>query len=144
VIPGGRTVDIAAWVADLLPTFLDFAGLPLPADRPLDGVSLRPLLLGEGERPATDFHFGTDKITAIRSGDWKLVLPAQPRFIRFGGAVPMLFYLRDDPGEQTDLAAKYPDRAAGLQARLAAFETAAAAEASRRLARSTAPANESE
>ena len=34
---------------DLLPTLADMADVPLIGDKPLDGVSLRPLLTGESE-----------------------------------------------------------------------------------------------
>ncbi len=45
VIRTPRTASLAAVTSDILPTVLDLLGLPLP-DRPIDGVSLKPLLLG--------------------------------------------------------------------------------------------------
>ncbi|MDA2939214.1 sulfatase-like hydrolase/transferase [Acidobacteria bacterium AH-259-A15] len=47
-----RVTDVNAVTSDMLPTLCDMAGLPLP-DRPLDGVSLKPLIDGEmTERPS--------------------------------------------------------------------------------------------
>jgi len=41
-----RSTDMPAGTVDLFPTFLDLAGVPRPTDRPLDGISLVPLLDG--------------------------------------------------------------------------------------------------
>lgn len=41
-----HTTDVPASTVDLFPTFLELAGVPLPRDRPLDGISLVPLLDG--------------------------------------------------------------------------------------------------
>ena len=45
---------------DLLPTFLDLAGVSVPGDRPLDGVSLAPLMKGNTEprtKPLGFWHY---------------------------------------------------------------------------------------
>jgi arylsulfatase A-like enzyme len=50
-IPKPRTTDVNAVTSDMLPTLCDLAGQPLP-ERPLDGVSLKPLFEGGmRERP---------------------------------------------------------------------------------------------
>ena len=36
-------------LSDIFPTLMDFAGAPLPDDRPIDGVSLKPFLTGAAE-----------------------------------------------------------------------------------------------
>ena len=47
-----RTSEVNAVTSDMLPTLCDLLGLPLP-DRPLDGISLKPLLEGDmTERPS--------------------------------------------------------------------------------------------
>ena len=43
--PGTKVTPIAGAI-DLLPTLAELAGMPLRSDKPLDGVSLVPLLLG--------------------------------------------------------------------------------------------------
>ena len=45
VKPGTKVTPIAAAI-DLLPTLADMAGVPVAGGKPLDGVSLEPLLLG--------------------------------------------------------------------------------------------------
>jgi arylsulfatase A-like enzyme len=49
-VPAGRVVDEPVSIVDVLPTLMDYAGLP--ADDTLDGTSLRPLIDG-GQRGAT-------------------------------------------------------------------------------------------
>jgi arylsulfatase A-like enzyme len=52
--------DMPASTVDLFPTFLDIAGVEIPDDRPLDGISLVPLLNGEmGTRsqPLGFYHY---------------------------------------------------------------------------------------
>jgi len=45
-IPAGRMTPMNAVTSDILPTLCDLAGRPLP-ERPIDGVSLEPLIHGE-------------------------------------------------------------------------------------------------
>lgn len=52
-----RTSDVVAGSVDLFPTFIDLAGADLPTDRPLDGVSLLPLLRGEMDRRGSPLGF---------------------------------------------------------------------------------------
>jgi arylsulfatase A-like enzyme len=50
-IPLPRVSDVNTVTSDILPTICEVAGLPVP-DRPLDGISLKPLIEGEmTERP---------------------------------------------------------------------------------------------
>ena len=63
---------------DLLPTFARLAGAEVPADRPIDGKDIAPLLLGDAgaKSPQEAYYFyGGDELHALRSGDWKLHLP---------------------------------------------------------------------
>jgi arylsulfatase A-like enzyme len=50
-------------------------------------------------------------VSAVRSGDWKLLEYFPDNHVE-------LYCLRDDPGEQHDLAATQPERAAQLRTRL--------------------------
>lgn len=108
-IPGGQRIEQPAWIADLLPTFLEMAGITLPSDRDYDGLSLKSLLTGQsaslGERM---LGFGGDTLTALRSGDWKLVLPSQPWFVQVDSQQPMLYNLAADIGEAHNLASDEP------------------------------------
>jgi len=93
---------------DVLPTALAAAGLPAPADKPLDGINLIPILRGETPAPTRKLFWasGSDEgWWAIRSGDWKLV--AQKAKVE-------LFDLSKDVSEKTDLAKTMPDKLAEL------------------------------
>ncbi|MCP5110046.1 MAG: sulfatase-like hydrolase/transferase, partial [bacterium] len=46
-VPGGAVSGEVATTMDLLPTFIDLAGAQLPADRVIDGKSIRGLMTGE-------------------------------------------------------------------------------------------------
>ncbi|MCR4411571.1 MAG: sulfatase [Thermoguttaceae bacterium] len=114
---------------DLFPTLLDLSGAPAPENQPLDGLSLVPLFDGGGSarlgRDAIYWHFPgylgsgpniwrTTPAGAIRVGDYKLI-----EFFEDGRRE--LYNLRDDPGQQRDLAKEQPERARDLHAKLAAW-----------------------
>jgi arylsulfatase A-like enzyme len=129
VIPAGRRTSDPAWIADLMPTFLDFAGIPLPKDRDYDGVSIKPLLTGAGKRPGpAEFTFGSSSFTAFRQDNWKLVLPSQPGFFIGRSKETQLFDLSVDIGETNDLAKKHPEIVARLEKRLAELAASASAD----------------
>lgn len=94
---------------DWFPTLIALAGEKIPNDRIIDGKNLTDLLL-KNEKPATkDFcyiHYG--KIEAYRSGDYKIIMPKPLKKGNFWVEdVPahdtLLFNLKNDPGEKTDL-----------------------------------------
>jgi len=114
---------------DLYPTLLAVAGASPPPDYPLDGVNYLPALTIGGKtglrREAIFWHFPgylgagagawrTTPAGAIRSGDWKL-----QEYFEDGRLE--LYNLRTDLGQTNNLAAKLPDTARELQARLAAW-----------------------
>mgnify|MGYP001210811428 FL=1 len=124
---GGLRVPLVAWggplVArgtsavpvigmDLLPTLLGLAGCaPLATS---DGLDLAPLLRGERgpAREALYFHFPHQSFqSALRAGDEKLVHGWREERAE-------LYDLATDPGEQHDLAAERPARAAELEREL--------------------------
>lgn len=109
-IEGGRVVDTPVIQLDVLPTMLAACQSSPISDAPLDGVNLLPLL-ENGDSSLDDralyFRFGVQH--AVRQGDWKLVKASLDM-------EPMLVNLRDDPGEQTDLTSRYPEKKAELTA----------------------------
>ncbi|MBM3877342.1 MAG: sulfatase [Verrucomicrobia bacterium] len=76
-VPAGRVSD-APWMSiDWLPTLAELAGGKPPVLR-IDGVSAKPLLLGEpGAKPPHEalFFYAGDELHAVRSGEWKLHFP---------------------------------------------------------------------
>jgi arylsulfatase A-like enzyme len=126
VTPPGTTCNEPVLCTDFLPTIRELCGLsatnqPAPL-QPLDGLSLVPLLRHPDSslpREALFFHyphyyFTTTPVSAVRSGDWKLLEYFQDPHVE-------LYCLRDDPGEKHDLAAAQPERATQLRERLHAW-----------------------
>ena len=103
---------------DVYPTLLELAGVPMPEGKPLDGISLVPLLLGKTSSWPQRTLFD---ITG-RGGKDGTPIPEYPGTARtethrwvHDGKQAMLFDLRNDPGERTNLAAKQPALAAELE-----------------------------
>ncbi|OHE81669.1 MAG: hypothetical protein A2107_03440 [Verrucomicrobia bacterium GWF2_62_7] len=121
VTPAGTTCAEPVILTDLFQTLLNAAGLP-PATNATDGVDLTPLLRNPAaslDRDALFFHYPhyyatTTPVSAIRTRDWKLLEYFEDNHVE-------LYNLRNDPGEQCDLAAQTPDKAAGLRQRLHAW-----------------------
>jgi arylsulfatase A-like enzyme len=109
-IPAGRRVPQIAGAIDLLPTFADLAGVPLTGKKPLDGRSLKPLLLGEGAdwAPRRIFTMHNRRVT-VRTQQYRLD-PA--------GA---LYDMEADPMQDRDISAERPAAAAELRAAAAAW-----------------------
>jgi len=95
----GVVVNEPVTLADVAPTVLDLAGLPVPEG--LDGISLRealhagkaPLRLLYFETFAGSLAFGWSPIEGVRRGKWKLIR----------GRDTELYDLDADPGETNDL-----------------------------------------
>ena len=101
---------------DFYPTILE--AVRARPDRPFDGQSLVPLLLGgEVEPRPLYWHYphysnqGGFPGAAVRVGDWKLIE-------RFEDGRVQLFHLASDPGERDDLAARQPERVNEMRAHL--------------------------
>ena len=117
----------AAMNIDILPTILDFAGVSTSSEMPPDGRSLRGMLTkGEGTPHDYLYLFNNDRIAAVRSGKWKLVVET---FYRTG--VPsfdnpssyyaphgLLFDLEKDPTETYSFTREYPEVAEKLHTHL--------------------------
>ncbi len=121
----GSVCDTPVISMDVFPTVLEMTGLKKSARGPVDGLSLVPLLRQSGKlkRDTLFWHYphyqhyqlgGTTPYGAIRAGDFKLL-----EF--FDDMRVELYNLRDDLGEQRNLAAEMPDKAAELRKRLHAW-----------------------
>ncbi|WP_254509019.1 sulfatase family protein [Anatilimnocola floriformis] len=110
-LPAGKVYDHPVITLDVLPTALELAGAPSPAD--LDGVNLLPFLREEAKTLPHDslyWRFGPQK--AVRRGQWKLVDWRDHDAKKNSGW--QLFDLSSDVGEQTDQAEKEPELVAQL------------------------------
>ncbi len=95
-IEAGSETNQLAITLDIMPTLLDFAGVKPSDDRPLDGVSLRPVFNGAA-LPERTLFWEYRKASAVRRKDWKLV--------KIGNKPAQLFHLAEDIAEKTDVAA---------------------------------------
>ena len=118
--PAGSVCEAPVVTQDILPTVLELCHVPAIDDRPLDGVSLVPVLRDPSaslDRETLFWHYphygnqGGAPSGAVRDGDWKLVEWFED------GSVE-LFDLATDPGEATNLAEVRPEVADRLRARL--------------------------
>lgn len=109
--PGSINNEVAH-VMDVMPTFLELAGIQPPAGTfkgrevaALQGVSMLPMLQDKAmpERAIGWELFGRK---ALRKGDWKILNMSVP----YGTAGWQLYNLADDPTETTDLATSQPEK----------------------------------
>jgi arylsulfatase A len=124
-IAAGKTSPYYWNFADFLPTAADVADAKAPAG--IDGFSVLPTLLGKKQKPHESLYWelprydGKTKefrkenpMAAMRRGTMKLVRPKPDAAVE-------LYDLAADRGEKTDLAAKMPDVAAGMEKQLSAM-----------------------
>ena len=126
--PAGLAVGELARTVDVLPTVLDYAGIPF--EEGLDGRSLRDLIEGSGGAPRVAYadqingydlnatmvkkHPEAAFLYGLVDGEWKLVYrPHMPERSE-------LFHLASDPREETNLFEERPEVAQRLLAELAA------------------------
>lgn len=127
-IPAGSESDELLSTMDLMPTFASVAGAT-PPDAEIDGTDATDFLTGKSETSPRDeyLYYSGCLLTGVRSGSWKLVLPRvdSPNGLGWWGrmieAVPqtLLFDLKADPGETTNVAADHPEVVAALMKRIA-------------------------
>ena len=124
--------DIPVNGIDFMPTFAAMAGIELPAQQPVDGISILPILKGEevGRNRPMYFHFplylgggGSDAVlpaykgpdnywravpsTTIIQNDWKLIY-----YYEYDDYE--LYNLKNDIGEKHDLSKENPEMAKKL------------------------------
>jgi len=98
----GITSDATAMTFDLLPTFLQIAGLGSERDLEFDGVDLSDHLLNQGQLPDRTLFWKMDDEIAVREGPWKLV--------QLGNLPAELYNLKDDRSETVNLVSKNPQK----------------------------------
>ena len=140
VIAPGRVEDAPVHVTDFLPTLLAAAGATAPADHPVDGRDLGPLLRGGTVAPRPiftyaplyDLAWGATPSAAVREGDWKLIESFGDWFDDAGvyheGRHVELYNLRADLGETRNLAEAEASRSARLSGQLHTWIRAMGAE----------------
>ncbi len=128
-IPAGTVCDSLTGTIDVLPTIAAITGTPLPKDKKIDGMDVSGLWKGTvGQSPRNEFvHYtSVGKLEGLRHGDWKiLVKQPRPRQNQQGGTSSpqiMLFNLKNDVGEQNNLADQHPEIVQKLRNRMASLD----------------------
>ncbi len=128
-IPAGKTVSEPVQSVDWYPTLLKLAGGSIDQKLPLDGMDIWPVLTAGAKTPHEALLLCGTRMdrTAIRMGDWKLLLSASEKDAEeasddeaASGKVE-LYNLADDLGEKNDLAKANPDKVKELRSRLDAW-----------------------
>jgi arylsulfatase A-like enzyme len=127
-VKAGSSCNVPGIHVDIYPTLLELAGGKKPENYILDGESLVPLFKDGNaklKREAIYQHFPgylgagentwrTTPVGLIQAGDWKLM-----EFFEDGRME--LYNLKDDIGEQNNLAAKHPEKVKELHAKMIAW-----------------------
>jgi arylsulfatase A-like enzyme len=120
VIKPGTVSHEPVTSVDYFPTICQAAGVPLPRDRDIDGVSLLGHLKSNGiqklNRDTLFWHFPHYRgnimpYSIIREGNWKLIK-------RYEGKTFELYNLKGDLSESNDLSEVLPAKARQLDAKL--------------------------
>ena len=116
----GSVCETPVISTDFLPTFVEAAGIRLPEEQVVDGVSLVPLLKGQAGLNRDqlfvyfpDYHHNFPAM-AVRDGDYKLIESSEDGHLE-------LYNLADDVEEKHNLAAAMRDKAAELKTALHAW-----------------------
>jgi arylsulfatase A-like enzyme len=130
LVQEGTVIDTPVAGFDLLPTFLELAGVAAPESYTLDGESLQPLLTGDGALKRQELYWHcpiyleggkhdwrTTPGAAMRCGDWKLI-----EYFEDGRLE--LYHLAEDIGETNNLAEDQPERVQELHGRMVSWREA--------------------
>lgn len=105
VIKQPRATNFTAGTVDLFPTIADIVGLPEEAMlKPIDGISLKPLLMGDVKRREQPLMFRHQGRAAMIDHPYKLISP------NFKSGKFELYNLETDPKETKDLAGAQPEQ----------------------------------
>ena len=81
VIKAATVVEALAMNTDFVPTVFDCCGITPPAEMPLDGVSMLPLLKGTGREIHKELFFEFGYARAVLAGKWKYIALRYPRWL---------------------------------------------------------------
>lgn len=117
-MPEKRVIDAQVRTVDIAPTVLAFLGLS--ANQDAQGQSLLPLLEGEtddphlfayGESVSAHDSFGYARLRTCRADGWKYI----------HAPTPELYDIGNDPGEEVNLADRYPEHVESMREQLEAL-----------------------
>ncbi len=130
IVTPGSTCSEPVTSVDFFPTFMEIAGVEDQAKKPIDGVSLLPLLEQKGRlnRPAIYWHYphyhssSIGPCGAVRAGDYKLIEWFDESICGPGNEFE-LYNLKKDIGEQNNLTKQMPGKVEQLKKMLSDWRT---------------------
>lgn len=118
-LKAGKVVKQISGAIDLLPTLTELAQIKTDLDNPLDGVSLKPLLMGDNSEWPDRLIYSHWRRTSVRSQNFRLDSKGN------------LFDMENDPAQMVDVSKKNPAVAAKLLKAKADWEKNVLSELSR-------------
>jgi len=100
VLKAGTNSNMVVDGTDLLPTFCELAGAPIPLG--IDGVSIAPTLLGTGHQRHRDFIIH-------EAGNGQSIIRGKYKLVRSKKSPLELYDLEADHAEANDIAADHPE-----------------------------------
>jgi arylsulfatase A-like enzyme len=126
-VKAGQVTSQVGVTMDLTASVLAATHTAVPADAPLDGMNLFPVLEGQAPVAARTLFWRSVhpnwNMRAVRDGDTKIVIESNHTF---------LYDVRRDPGERNDQARLRPEVVRALTLKLEAWEREVDADAARR------------
>ncbi|MDP3068792.1 MAG: sulfatase-like hydrolase/transferase [Opitutaceae bacterium] len=119
-IPAGQVVAELGMAMDIFPTFLRWAGGTVPAG--IDGADVSGMVQRREKSPHHAVYWDYEGRAAVREGPWKFQVGLCEALGDVVRPETWLSNLHEDPAETKNYAATHPEMAAGLQAKLAAWQ----------------------
>jgi arylsulfatase A-like enzyme len=109
-------------IVDWMPTFSALTGYQPARDLKWDGMNVWPQIAASAATaPSRTLYWTTPRASAVRDGDWKLIVASAPDG---KSGKSELFDLAKDPNETTDLATRMPEKITAMKAKLATMAKA--------------------
>lgn len=115
LIPKGQVSDELGVMMDIVPTFMSLADESYQSDT-VDGENIIDMITLNNKSPHQQVCWAYNGQLAIRQGDYKLVLNGKLDFEISVEEEAFLSNLKVDPGERNNLAEKYPELKAQMEA----------------------------
>ncbi|GIO29484.1 MULTISPECIES: sulfatase-like hydrolase/transferase [Paenibacillus] len=120
-VPADQVCEEVGMMADILPTVMEFAGLPVPSPGEIDGFSVAGMITKGEKTPHQQIFWEYGSQLAVREGKWKLVLGGKLDFDRLQPDDVHLSDLEADPGERVNLKDQFPELASRLEGEIRAW-----------------------
>ncbi len=111
-LTGGKSLNDLTAHVDMLPTFVSLTNQKYVSEKTMDGIDISDYLLGKSDAPDRYLVTDTQRIPWPKKGKNSCVMDDNWRLIKG----KELYNIVDDPGQTTDLADKFPEKVAEMNA----------------------------